>query len=245
MTELDKLKRAKAYLEKLADGVNPLDNSLVPESELINNVRISRCFFYAADVLQQVIDRGGIAAPVRAAKPKKLPFHIPPDIERRFVYSDRAITASELAARISALSEEENRQPLPVSALHTWLGEIGMLEWRHDAAGHAIARPTATGRANGLSVITRKGEDGTYQLVVYDAPAQELVVDNLEAVLAAENYSAGKHGAAWTAEQDETLTSLYQKGVLLREIAVTLDRTTSAVRRRLKKLGLLQYAHVE
>ena len=25
--------------------------------------------------------------------------------------------------------------------------------------------------------------------------------------------------------------------------AVTLDRTTSAVRRRLKKLGLLQYAH--
>ena len=28
MTELDKLKRAKAYLEKLADGVNPLDNSL-------------------------------------------------------------------------------------------------------------------------------------------------------------------------------------------------------------------------
>ena len=90
----------------------------MPESELINNVRISRCFFYATDVLQQVIDRGGIAAPVRAAKPKKLPFRIPPDIEHRFVYSDRAITASELAVRISALSEEENRQPLPVSALH-------------------------------------------------------------------------------------------------------------------------------
>ena len=112
-----------------------------------------------------------------------------------------------------------------------------MLEWQRHAAGHAVARPTATGRANGLSVITRKGEDGTYQLAVYDASAQELVVDNLEAVLAAENYSAGKHGAAWTAEQDETLTSLYQKGVLLREIAVTLDRTTSAVRQAAEKAG--------
>lgn len=48
MTELEKIKRAKMYMDKLANGINPLDDSRVPETELINNVRLSRCFFFVS-----------------------------------------------------------------------------------------------------------------------------------------------------------------------------------------------------
>ena len=71
MTELETLERAKMYMEKLANGINPIDGSIIPEEEVINNVRLSRCFFYVADVLRQVIDNGGVA---KEKKINKIPF---------------------------------------------------------------------------------------------------------------------------------------------------------------------------
>ena len=45
MTEIEKITYAKTYIEKLANGINPLTDQPVPDSDSINNVRISRCFF--------------------------------------------------------------------------------------------------------------------------------------------------------------------------------------------------------
>ena len=68
MTELETLERAKMYMEKLANGINPIDGSTIPDEDVVNNVRLSRCFFYVADVLRQIIDNGGVAP---QKKPKK------------------------------------------------------------------------------------------------------------------------------------------------------------------------------
>ena len=62
MTELETLERAKMYLEKLANGINPIDGSVIPDGDIVNHVRISRCFFYVSDVLRQVIENGGVTA---------------------------------------------------------------------------------------------------------------------------------------------------------------------------------------
>lgn len=60
MTELETLERAKIYMEKLANGINPIDGSVIPDEDVVNNVRLSRCFFYVSDVLRQVIENGGV-----------------------------------------------------------------------------------------------------------------------------------------------------------------------------------------
>lgn len=44
MTELEKMQRAKMYIDKLANGINPIDDAAAPENDVINNVRLSRCF---------------------------------------------------------------------------------------------------------------------------------------------------------------------------------------------------------
>ena len=44
MTELEKIERAKMYMDKLANGINPIDDTMAPDDDLINNVRLSRCF---------------------------------------------------------------------------------------------------------------------------------------------------------------------------------------------------------
>lgn len=68
MTEIEKIERAKVYMEKLANGINPIDNTMAPDKDIINNVRLSRCFFFVSDVLRQVIENGG---PKPAAGGKK------------------------------------------------------------------------------------------------------------------------------------------------------------------------------
>ena len=45
MTELEKIAYAKMFIDKLANGINPLDDSKIPDGDIVNNVRLSRCFF--------------------------------------------------------------------------------------------------------------------------------------------------------------------------------------------------------
>ena len=60
MTELEKIAYAQTFIEKLANGINPLDDTPIPEGDIANNVRLSRCFFFVSDVLKKVCDNGGI-----------------------------------------------------------------------------------------------------------------------------------------------------------------------------------------
>ena len=86
MTELEKIAYAKSFMDKLANGINPLDDTPIPDADIVNNVRLSRCFFYVSDILRQVYENGGVTKPKRA--PKK-PFSI------KNMFSKLTITAPQ------------------------------------------------------------------------------------------------------------------------------------------------------
>ena len=100
MTELEKIAYAKSFIDKLANGVNPIDDTVIPDEDVINNVRLSRCFFYVSDILRQVIENGGVShvPKVQRAekKSKKQPYFLLPEQASRFEYSDVPITATEI-----------------------------------------------------------------------------------------------------------------------------------------------------
>ena len=74
MTELDTIKRAKMYMEKLSQGVNPIDGTPVPEGDLTRNARMSRCFAYVAQVLDKVVtNTAARAAKTQPSAPKAAP----------------------------------------------------------------------------------------------------------------------------------------------------------------------------
>ena len=54
MTDMKKLATAKVWIEKLANGINPLNDELVKEDDIINNVNISRCLFYVTELLDEI-----------------------------------------------------------------------------------------------------------------------------------------------------------------------------------------------
>lgn len=236
MTELEKIKRAKIYMDKLANVINPIDETMVPDEDVVNNVRISRCFFFVSDVLQQVVENGE-TKPATVKKLKKIPLEIPFEKRRQFAYSEKPISASEIAKRVNALVENDSMKKLTYSGLLTWLTEIGMMEWAFTSDEKHTKRPTKMGQENGISVEKRTGKSGLYQVVVYNTAAQHFIIDNLDAILAVENMQLEMQGAPWTKEHDDYLIDLYRNSVPMSEIAIILKRSTSAIRGRLKKLG--------
>ena len=54
MIDMEKLATAKVWIEKLANGINPLNDELVKEDDIINNVHISRCLFYVTELLDEI-----------------------------------------------------------------------------------------------------------------------------------------------------------------------------------------------
>ena len=54
MTELEKIEYTKGFVDKLAEGINPIDGTPIAEGDLLNNVRISRCMYYVSDILRRV-----------------------------------------------------------------------------------------------------------------------------------------------------------------------------------------------
>ena len=242
MTELEKMQRAKMYIYKLANGINPIDDTAVSENDIINNVRLSRCFFYVSEILRQVIENGGTTKTVKSVP--KSPFFLTDEQKNQYIPSDKPIPVSEITKALNAIADLGKCKKLSYSFVTDWLISIGALELRNSFDGKAKKYPTPQGMELGITNETRSGINGEYNVVVYNKDAQQLIVDNIEAIVALRNENTEKaadnQGQAWTPAHDECLTELFNKNVPVSEIAVTLMRTETGIRARLKKLELIE-----
>ena len=180
MTELETIARAKMYIDKLANGINPLDDTPVAENDVVNNVRISRCLFFVSDTLRKVLENGGISTYQRV---RKTEFNITAEELEKIELSDKPIPVSEIAKRINAVTDTERSKKFSHRMVTTWLVEIGMLNGIEDVTGKKSKRPTAEGNELGISVEERMGQNGPYQVVIYNKSAQKFIVDNVFAIL--------------------------------------------------------------
>ena len=236
MTELETIARAKMYIDKLANGINPLDDTAVAENDIVNNVRISRCLFFVSDTLRRVLENGGVGV---ASRVKKNKFKITAEELEKFAFSDRPITISEITKRINDIADTENSKKLSHNTITSWLSEIGMLKEMINTAGKKSKRPTAEGAELGIFVKEVTSQNGTFNVVFYNKSAQKFIVDNIPSVI--ENHSdktiEENQGLPWTDEQQQQLVEMFRQNASINEIASALNRSYGGIRARLKKLG--------
>lgn len=170
---IELLKHAKAYIEKMANGINPLTNEKIPDNELINNVRISRCLFYVNDILEDVIINGGI----NNKKTKKIPFTITKETLNKFEYSKSPIPISNIAQKINELNSNPNMVKLRGTNIANWLVNMGLLKEIEDK-GKNKKIPTKEGEDMGIFMEERIGYTGEYYVVQYPIQMQEFIIDN-------------------------------------------------------------------
>ena len=177
MTELETMQRAKMYLDKLAQGIDPISGQEIPNDSVLNNVRLARCFFYVSGILDQVIANGG-----RAISGEKN-FYITQEEISRLQPSQEALRITQFADRITDGVHDPARKRLKATTITNWLIEKGFLEKRVDEAGKSKRLPTAAGEQLGLSVREMQGKTGPFQAVYYGTNAQRFILDHLMDIL--------------------------------------------------------------
>lgn len=253
MSELEIMQRAKMYLDKMAQGIDPLTDRPVPDDDLINNVRISRCLFYTSEVLRQVIEQGGLNSKtldVQNTSKGKASFYLSEESRAGFRYSNEKIPLSVFAREINSMIDEEKMYKLRAKSISTWLVDVGILKEIISEKGHSTKRPTKAGEEMGICTEMRVRDDLTYTMVLYSRQAQEFIMDHLDSVIeidriftaqrAKKHESAEHQGQPWNQEQQELLIRLYKADYSIPEIASQLGRTRSGISARLKKLGLIE-----
>ena len=245
MTELEIMQHAKDYLDKLAKGIDPLTGREVPEGEIINNVRISRCLFYVSDVLRQVIENGGMIG-TPAKKGTLAPYDLPFEARNHYAFGDWPLSASQIAQQLNELVDLSTMQKLKTTSITKFLLQSGLLFEEEGPSGTKNKRPTEAGRKLGIATQQRTGLNGDYTAVVYDRQAQQFILDNLDAIISINAAPLHENqGKPWEAEEDAYLRRAAQTNVDVKEMSAELKRTRAAIRARLEKLGLTEKKHEE
>jgi hypothetical protein len=242
MTELEKIEYAKSFIDKLANGINPIDDSAISENDIVNNVRLSRCFFYVSDILRQVIENGGIQ-PQYIKRNKKLPFTLTDDQKSGLKATSKPKIISEVVDYLNSFIDQDSMSKIASTTITSWLVNIGLLYVVERNDGQKHKKPTEYGMKMGIFAEERTGQYGSFQVILYPENVQQFIYDNLDAIIAfkAEQSDplAEFHSRPWTEQHVEKLTYLFKKGIEVSEIAYELKRTEKGVWEMLNKIGLL------
>ena len=182
MTDLEVMQRAKKYMDRLAQGIDPITGNEMPEDSLLNNVRLARCFFYVSGILQQVIDNGGTVG----NKQKKNSFVVTPQLLSRLAPAEHPLRISEFVGMLAAATDDPNTKRPSTTAMTDWLLSKGFMEKVPNAEGKQQRVPTEAGRRIGMYTETRQGQYGEYTAVYYSREAQRFLLDHLEEIFKAD-----------------------------------------------------------
>ena len=192
MTELEKIAYAKDFIDKLANGINPLDDTPIPDDDIANNVRLSHCFFYVSSILQKEIDRERRKSH-KEKKTDKIPFSITPLQLEQFEYAPYPISTTVMGKKINSLVredlEEKRMEKFSYRKINYWLRDIGMIEWRDWENGKRKRFPTPEGEDMGLVLQIWENYGRKSPVIYLSEKAQHFIIDNIEAVIAAEKGS--------------------------------------------------------
>lgn len=176
MRDIKKTKIAKDWIFQLANGINPIDGTDLSDTDIVNNVHISRCLFYVADVMDFAIRKMR-----KESRDEIIEFNIDAESLSK-VYIAEKTGMSSFVNEINKVIPE-NMKRASRNAILTWLVENGYLKIIVTDKGTKIKRPTEAGQSIGIVTEQMEGHNGTYVAVLYDANAQKFILDNISTII--------------------------------------------------------------
>jgi len=189
MTELEKIRYAKKYIDNLADGINPINNMPLPEDTILNDVHLSRCFFFVSDILRMVIDNGGAVTKRTQGTIKNSslpPFTLTDEQRYSIELSATPVMIRYFTERINNLIDTDAMRKLKVTAFTNWLLGNGML-YEEVVNNQKRKKPTQLGEELGIYSEEREGQYGRYLATLYNESAQRYLVNNLDEIIKISN----------------------------------------------------------
>lgn len=180
MTDIDILKHAQEYIQKLSQGIDPLTDEPAAENDIIRQPRIQNCLAYVAVYLKNGIseDKGP-----EAKRSHRGAFYITEEEKSALFSVESRVYLKDMADLINSVAAKEGCYKFQPKWLNDYLLSIGMLQIKN---GYKV--PTEEGLKIGITPIRKVSEKiGEYYVNTFSTEAQQFIMDNIDAVIASAN----------------------------------------------------------
>ncbi|WP_028515467.1 hypothetical protein [Ruminococcus flavefaciens] len=179
MNEIGKLKRAKLYMDKLANGIDPNSGNRVHVDDIVRDSRVIGCFEYISRVLEWEIEAFEQSDETSKKRPKIKTFITEKQFSELKLNSGEC-RVSDIAKEINRVIEPNGSKKIQASWINDWLESIGMICKNADRCRVA----TDVGEDIGITSKLKTRDNGEeYYLNLYSVQAQSFIFDNLRAII--------------------------------------------------------------
>lgn len=178
MYDIKLTKRAKLYVDAMAQGINPLNGEYVSENDSLSNQKIQNCMEFVSTILNDIISGGG------KVKKNKAPFSITAEQKANVELSEEPVGVNEIAKRINAVIDINSMRTVSGTKIAAWMVKQGYLDLVKTDDNKTIKAINSKSPAFGISVRDKVNLDTgeTYKQPVYNKSAQKYIVENIEEI---------------------------------------------------------------
>jgi hypothetical protein len=177
-SEFDRIEKAKAVLQKIAKGIDPLTGEPIDGDSFLNDARIIRCFYFVSEILDNVLNgaysgRGN----------KSLDFVITPEQKSSVRFSPGKIGVNEFSRNVNECLDLSRSKKLTGVELNRRLKKMGLLGEIPVENGRSRTTLNDSSPEYGFE-LERKSYNGVeYEMVVINDKGKKYLLDNIEAIM--------------------------------------------------------------
>lgn len=178
--EVEKVQKAKGIMQKLAEGINPLNEERIENSEFLCDARMSGCFNFITEVLDNVIKHRN------ESQSRDLKFVITPEQKGKVSLPEGKIGVNEFSKRINECLNLDVSKRLTGVELNKRLKKLGVLseEQLEDGKTKTVTNEKSAGY--GFELERKKYNGVEYDMVLINNEGKRYLLENLESIMAVE-----------------------------------------------------------
>ncbi|MCQ1530181.1 hypothetical protein [Lutispora saccharofermentans] len=188
--ELEKIQKARLVLQKIAKGINPVNGEQIEQESFLNDPRIIRCFYYVAEVLDNVA-KGAYSS--RRSGPGAAKFFITPEQKARVQFPEGKIGVNEFSKCINMCIDLNESKKLTGVELNKRLKALGILSEEQTEEGKTRTVINDNSKNYGFESEKKNYNGVEYEMVMINDKGKQYLLENIEEIMKAEIPSEQKN----------------------------------------------------
>lgn len=177
VVDTEKLLETRSIIIKLANGINPVDDSPIIEESFLNNPKIVRSLYYLNHYITDQIEQKTLS------KRKPTKFLITEEQLENIRLPSEKIGINEFAKAINNVIDQRVSKKVTGQVINKKLKELGILSEMIDEEGKVITITNENSEGYGIESIARSFNGREYQKIVYNDVGKEFLLRNIVKLL--------------------------------------------------------------
>ena len=175
--DMEKIRKAKAVMDKIANGINPVTGEEIVGDHFLHDPRMIRCFFFVSQVLDDVA-KGNFS---KSSKQQR--FLMTEEEKARVVFRDELIGMNEFAKCVNQQVDVLKSRKANAVTINKALKEKGILTEKVMADNKRQTVANEKSAEYGFEMITRSYEGREYEQLVMNDAGKRYLMEHLEELI--------------------------------------------------------------